>query len=301
MEFVDANEGWEAEQARAKRRGRPRRSGRLMPMWILLGAAVIVAAVWFVSEEMGGTEEAVATVPLIAAREGPIKIRPDEPGGLDVPNRDKYVYKSLTTDEPESGPEQLLPPPEEPMAKPEAPAEALREVSVNLLSEDEPEPEAPGLTVDPAAEMESALAELAPASQTVTGQDSFAEVPESAVAVLAPKPAEPKPAEPKPVKPKPVKAEPAEPASALSSGSGEFLIQIAAARSEDGARREWRRLKERHGEVLGALSLTVVRADLGDKGIWYRVRVGPFVEKSRAANVCAKLKAEDVGCFVANR
>ena len=33
-----------------------------------------------------------ANVPLISAPVGPVKLRPDKPGGMQVPNRDKLVY-----------------------------------------------------------------------------------------------------------------------------------------------------------------------------------------------------------------
>ncbi len=37
---------------------------------------------------------------------------------------------------------------------------------------------------------------------------------------------------------------------------------------------------------------TVVRADLGDRGIWYRVRVGPYSGEQEAKRVLSKLRKE---------
>ncbi|MBR45044.1 MAG: hypothetical protein CMM31_00860, partial [Rhodospirillaceae bacterium] len=91
---------------------RPR--ARLLPMWILIAAVVVVGVAWALSDRyFGEPETAEADLPLVTAQEAPVKVRPEEPGGVDVPDRDKYVYKSLTEEEPDA--EQLLPPPEEPM------------------------------------------------------------------------------------------------------------------------------------------------------------------------------------------
>ena len=42
----------------------------------------------------------------------------------------------------------------------------------------------------------------------------------------------------------------------------------------------------------------VVRADLGAKGIYYRLRLGGFENQSEAQGVCGKLKSRGVSCFV---
>jgi hypothetical protein len=51
--------------------------------------------------------------------------------------------------------------------------------------------------------------------------------------------------------------------------------------------------------VLGSLSPNFVRADLGDKGVVYRIQAGPITTADAAADLCNKLKARNVGCFVA--
>ena len=56
--------------------------------------------------------------PLIKAEAGPTRVRPDKPGGMEVPHRDKLVYESLEGGKPESRVERLLPPPETPLPRP---------------------------------------------------------------------------------------------------------------------------------------------------------------------------------------
>ena len=62
---------------------------------------------------MRGTE---GGIPLVRADPGPVKVRPESPGGLRVPDRDKLVYDRLQGKngdrEAARGPERLLPPPE---------------------------------------------------------------------------------------------------------------------------------------------------------------------------------------------
>ena len=49
---------------------------------------------------------------------------------------------------------------------------------------------------------------------------------------------------------------------------------------------------------LGNLSLNVVRADLGPKGIFYRLRAGPLADKATARALCQVLAKKKVGCLV---
>ena len=65
--------------------------------------------------------------PLIRADDGPIKIRPKDPGGMAVPDQDKLIYQTLDGGVVEETVERLLPPPEEPLPPPEPPAPEITE------------------------------------------------------------------------------------------------------------------------------------------------------------------------------
>jgi cell division protein FtsN len=45
----------------------------------------------------------------------------------------------------------------------------------------------------------------------------------------------------------------------------------------------------------------VQQADLGRKGTWFRLRVGPFASLSEASAACAKVKTQGGKCFPAKR
>lgn len=93
-------------------RKRPGGGGPVKP-WVtalaLAAVALFAGIVWYAYQ----TRERGGEPPLIAAEQGPAKVRPEEPGGLEVPDRDKLVYEKAAG-EPVAEAEQLLPPPEEP-------------------------------------------------------------------------------------------------------------------------------------------------------------------------------------------
>ena len=126
------------------------RRPRLLPVWILLGAALLSGAAWAVTDYMGGGPPPdEAQVPLIAASAEPWKVRPDDPGGLEIPNRDALIYETLNTADPEEGPERILPPPEEPLSPPRPAADVADELAVAAI---EPENAAAAPVAAPAQE-----------------------------------------------------------------------------------------------------------------------------------------------------
>ena len=50
--------------------------------------------------------------------------------------------------------------------------------------------------------------------------------------------------------------------------------------------------------VIGGKPHTVRRADLGNRGIYYRAMVGPFASRDEAVSVCASLKQAGGDCVV---
>jgi hypothetical protein len=43
----------------------------------------------------------------------------------------------------------------------------------------------------------------------------------------------------------------------------------------------------------------IQRADLGARGVYYRIQIGPFASQGEAGQFCAQLKARSVDCFLA--
>ena len=80
--------------------------------------------------------------------------------------------------------------------------------------------------------------------------------------------------------------------------AGVYRVQIASARSEGLAQREWSDQVRKYPDVLANLSLTVQRAVVKNRGTFYRVQGGPFADRDAADSVCRKLKSRGQDCLV---
>jgi len=80
--------------------------------------------------------------------------------------------------------------------------------------------------------------------------------------------------------------------------SGAAVLQLGAFESPELANGAWAAFRARYPSVAG-LSPDVQRADLGAKGIVYRLRIGPFADRAAATDACVELKAAGGNCFVA--
>lgn len=193
----------------------------------LLGLAGIATVVWFGYER--GIDRGSGEVAVIGPPPGPVRTRPEEPGGAAQPFAGLKVY--------------------EPPETPEAEVESSR--------------------LSPASSEET---ELAGANPT-----SGADVPSS-----PPAPA-------------------TVPRTQSGGGDPPEYLQIGAFPSQDLARKAFQRFRELHGDLAAALSPDIKKADLGEKGVWYRLRIGPFAGKAAAAQSCEKMKKEGVTCLIAAR
>ena len=58
-------------------------------------------------------------------------------------------------------------------------------------------------------------------------------------------------------------------------------------------------IQQKHSSVLQGRTPDVREANLGEKGIWYRVVVGPPGSREAANSVCSQLKAQGyTGCWI---
>ena len=94
---------------------------------------------------------------------------------------------------------------------------------------------------------------------------------------------------------KPVKTTPA----AVPATAGAYVLQIGAYKSEADAGAAWKAYQAKHSTLLSGVSSSVQKADLGGKGVWYRLRAGAFADKDTAAAMCTRLQAEGGACFPA--
>jgi SPOR domain len=226
---------------------RPRFRGLVATLVALVVIGVFAGGLWLAYQQglkRGGGITGAADVPLIRADERPTKVKPEKPGGMEVPDRDKLIYtqKRATV-------EHLLPPPEKPMPRPTAPS--------GLAPSASPQPPpAPAGAANPAPQAQS----QPPAGKAPAKTEASA----------------------------------AKPAAAQKPGGAR--IQLASVRSEDAARQEWDRIRRANPDVLGSMSAAPVRADMGEKGVFYRVETAPIADAER---VCGELKRRNIGCIIA--
>ena len=288
------------------------RRWRLGPVLVAVVALVGFGGIVWYAYNSGKHTTGPGGTPLIKADGSPTKVKPDDPGGLDVKNQDTQVLNDLANGklpngQPATGVERLLPAPEVPLPPPAAttpsnlpPAIGPKPSSATanqlppapIAAPRKPVdaqslPATPAPTPAPApAAGPNAPIPLAPAQTQVAA----APIPPPAAAVKPPKPA-PTPA-PTPA-PAPVAAAPA----VAPAAGGAFKVQLAALRSQDDANAAWGKLQKTYTE-LSALHLTVVQVNIPDKGIYFRVQAGPFADAASASQLCDQLKAKQQGCIV---
>lgn len=84
---------------------------------------------------------------------------------------------------------------------------------------------------------------------------------------------------------------------AFAAAKGDFVIQLAALRSEEEADREVTRLRDRFPELLGDARLKVYKADVN--GVpYFRVRTESVPDKAEVFQMCARLKSSQQDCMV---
>lgn len=250
----------------------------------LLVAVLLFSGVLFLAYQQGMKEGARNAPPVIEADGSPIKVAPDEPGGMEIPNTDKLIYDRMNGEDPaEPGVEQLLPQAEEPMTVEErtpAPKPDTLEVAPPSLA----------IVPDPEA---AAAAEAETAAGANSGGNTVIPVPVKPVSRGQPAPVQPTVLPPAAV--------PATPAAPQTAANGRFVIQIAAFRDQVQAAAGFARLRTTYPDLIVGLTPDVQEADLGERGIYYRLRVGAFATKDAASALCTRLKGRGQDCIVKER
>ncbi|WP_417840332.1 SPOR domain-containing protein [Terasakiella sp.] len=314
----------------------------------LLVAATVIAGLaggawYFVGTGVQNQDD----VPLVRAMDSPTKEKPDDPGGMAVPNRDKTVYDRVAGDNTEPKLERLLPRAEQPLDKPvqsiplpemETPLTPSEDVAAtDTIEQATPsETATPALPEVPSEDLAKNISEPAPAPVQIEdpnspralvkrGMDDVAtlgdeqvdapqnaptqqdkedlnakiaealgeEKPETQIeqptTATAPKTAMAKVEE----KPKTI------PSEIKSLDQAGYILQLLSSKSESGVQSTWDKIKAKNTDIIGDLPVHIVKADLGpEKGIYYRLRLGPVQTADKAKSLCTQLKKRKVGCFI---
>ncbi|HKU08336.1 MAG TPA: SPOR domain-containing protein, partial [Bradyrhizobium sp.] len=106
------------------------------------------------------------------------------------------------------------------------------------------------------------------------------------------------PGAPAAAEPPPARVAAVNPAPVPAATSGGYVVQVSSQKSEADAQASYRSLQSKFPNVLGSRSPLIKRADLGDKGVYYRATVGPFGSREEAIQLCTNLKTAGGQCVV---
>ncbi len=252
------------------------RSGaKIVPATVLLIALVGFVSLGWYAYQAGSSTLTEEDLLVVEADTSPLKEAPLDPGGMQFPHQDKSVFETIASSPAavEKSQEQLMPEPEQPVA-------ALEE----QLAQQSPSAAAPAEPVESMA-METAPA-LAPAAEAPTATPvptpvaTPVDVPLAPVAAAPASKAATKPAA-KPVE-KPAAKKPASTSRIAGNGS----VQLGAFKSKPDAEAAWKKLSAL--PALAGKKHTVVKADLGSKGVFYRLRASGVDPKSTCAALAGK-------------
>lgn len=228
-----------------------RQSHRGLAVILAVGVMAMCASGLWIAYKVSSRQSSPDNVPLIHADNHPTKVRPEAPGGMQIPNQDKLVFTGTAPVE------KLLPPPEAPLPRPAPPPESGTQAAITPLP-----PAAPAIMAQP--------------------------TPLSPMTITPPATAQSNPPQTASRPPAPVPN---------IDGKG-YRLQIGSVKTSEGARQEWERLKRANADVLGSLGFSAERADLGDRGIFYRIQAGPIADGTAAERACSELRHRNVGCIL---
>lgn len=294
---------------------------------VLIALSFMLGVVWKLY--VGSGEQQGQNVPIVRADEEGYKVLPDDPGGMDIPHRDSTIFSSLKSGDKEGGSriENLLARDdnEEPLPRSQlfAGLNTYKSPILSLKSQDSPLDKPVGQAVEPLVTEERtpqkivAPKKVKPVVEPAVVKPKVEEtktiekiIEQTAKTKIEPKAAPvPKMKVTPKTKPK-VKAVVKSTSNIKSKSSivavesaplpttGEYYIQLGSVKTSSGAESEWSKIQKRYSSQLSGYSHRVETADLGAKGVFYRIQAGP-VSKDQAISTCSAIKKITAGgCLV---
>lgn len=238
------------------------RSGLRMAVFgaaiIGLGAA-LAGGYWLLNK--GGRP---GEIPVIEAESGPMRVRPENPGGMQVEGQDDVILSGRgalsSTQRERLAPMPEMPVPLEPPVNAVPQAAQPQQAPATQATEPPPEaqpqqPEPPRQTALPAQQA------AAPAQETA---------PEE-------------PAVPPAVEP--------------PRAAGRSMVQFGAMTTEEAARNDWQRLQREMPDLLGGRQAIITRIERDGRALW-RLRTGGFADVDAAKAFCERVRAAGGNCLV---
>jgi hypothetical protein len=250
---------------------------RWLPTVVVVSAlAGFVGLAWY-AYNTGAQSMQEDQLLVVEADKAPMKEKPLDPGGMKFPNQDKTIFDTFAGSAPPPRVERVLPAPEEPMPR------DMDTSGTKTWINDKLQKEAP-----PPAAQEQVIGEKKPEEATAPSDQQSPVVSYSKPAEAVPPPPA---AESKPAESKPVEAAPAPQEKLAKIADTSVKVQLGAYRSEKEAKAAWQKMQQTH-KALFERTPIIVKADLGAKGIYYRLRTGGFASTAEAKAFCGQLTGQ---------
>lgn len=283
--------------------------GPVFAIFAVIVLAAFVGIVWLAYQQ-GVRHGQASAPPIIQASNEPFRVAPDDPEGMAQP-QESFTDEVLAGEGIGQETATIMPSAEEPIVTPrnETPREEEVASATNMGAGS-----SGGLAVPPP----SSRVRDAGANDNLSAAEEAAE---QAAAEIAAREAELAAAQPEVIvepEPEPVVRQPelrtqtvtldpevqgplTPEADSLFRSGGNYVVQIASVPEASAADGVWNRLQARHESIVGSYVQDVQAVDLGERGTWYRLRVGYFATSDDANEVCNQLKDAGQDCLVASR
>lgn len=220
-------------------------------------------------------------IPTVKADKTPVKKAPQDPGGMQIPNQDKKIYTKIESNgskEPLPKVVKILPAPEKPLnmneyinqqKKEKSLESAIKQGSINIEQAAIPTPNNSSRSIKRDSKKIDNVTKKTLPSPVV-----------SSTKVTPPVEA--------------VK----ESVQTITKTAKNYSIQLGAFKNRQDASSEFDRINKRAGNIFADEKYRIEKADLGIKGIFYRLKAGQYNSSEEAKATCSRLQQDNINCFV---
>lgn len=278
--------------------------------------AIIAGISWNIYSSYKGNKASIAEIPILRADIEPEKVRPSEPGGMEVPYMDKLVYERIgNSSDINEGYERILPTEEKPVAPEviEPESLAVSEDKIGSMIEDlEGKVTGEGQEGVNKGEVsnlakKNVSGEVRTKGVEVLGQKekeepgtsiSQGEVGEGVKQVSGKKEVE---KEKVAVKEEQGAKVSLEDSKQVLASEGDFRVQILSGKDKEAVEKAGKSLLLKYPSILRGYSYEVIEAEVTGRGKFYRLRIKSFASRESAQEVCKALKEQGQDCLVSSK
>ena len=234
----------------------------------IFGLVSIFGLVWFALNQ-GDLIGERQDLPLVKAENSPIRVKPDNPGGLEVPNRDRLILKNLETANPSKlgVPEKLIPRAESPIFTNNKESSLAAPDNEKISKDKGVEQKQEKIKT---SKLKRKSSELKKSEGYNKGQGEKRQKNKSLTI---------------------------ETKQEVISKAATHRVQLASLAKQKAADKFWKQMKKKHPTLFAEMLGRVVKIKLKSKGTFYRVQ-GDAISRNTAEKICKIMKTKKQACLV---